>query len=271
VDHVASTFRENDHADPRLDQDGKVNRLLLQQYEGYKRQDPPEKQQKAAPSSLIIQVTKNRSRARARAIGRLVVLGHFFALRSCEYLKVPSQQDRRTKLLTFGNIRFNLNGNYIPLSDRNIHNVDFVALTFVDQKNGERMETVSQFRSGHQVLCPVRAAASIVSKVTHKRKEDPDLPVNTFITESNCIANVTSDDVRRVLRVAATVLGEEALGFKPSEIGTHSIKSGAAMAMHLAEVPVYTIMIIGRWSSDAFLRYIRKQVAQFSQTFLRVC
>jgi hypothetical protein len=28
---------------------------------------------------------------------------------------------------------------------------------------------------------------------------------------------------------------------------------------------MYTIMLIGRWSSDAFLRYIQKQVEQFSQ------
>ena len=36
------------------------------------------------------------------------------------------------------------------------------------------------------------------------------------------------------------------------------------MAMYLGECPVYTIILIGRWSSDAFLRYIRKQVEQFS-------
>jgi hypothetical protein len=36
------------------------------------------------------------------------------------------------------------------------------------------------------------------------------------------------------------------------------------MAMYLASVPVYTIMLIGRWSSDALLRYIRRQVQEFS-------
>ena len=36
------------------------------------------------------------------------------------------------------------------------------------------------------------------------------------------------------------------------------------MAKYLGECPVYTIMMIGRWSSDAFLRYIRKQVDKFS-------
>jgi len=35
------------------------------------------------------------------------------------------------------------------------------------------------------------------------------------------------------------------------------------MEMYLGEIPAYTIMLIGRWSSDAFLRYILKQVEQF--------
>ena len=41
------------------------------------------------------------------------------------------------------------------------------------------------------------------------------------------------------------------------------------MAIYLGECPVYTIMMIGRWSSDAFLRYIRKQVEQFSHNVSR--
>ena len=36
------------------------------------------------------------------------------------------------------------------------------------------------------------------------------------------------------------------------------------MAMYLDNVPIFTIMLIGRWRSDAFLKYIRKQVEQFS-------
>ena len=73
----------------------------------------------------------------------------------------------------------------------------------------------------------------------------------------------------KALRAAATSIGKDRLGFAPADIGTHSIRSGAAMSMYLAEVPVYTIMLIGRWSSDAFLKYIRKQVEQFSHNVSR--
>jgi hypothetical protein len=36
------------------------------------------------------------------------------------------------------------------------------------------------------------------------------------------------------------------------------------MAMYSAGIPVFTTMLLGRWSSNAFLRYIRKQVKEFS-------
>ena len=154
-----------------------------------------------------------------------------------------------------------MNGKYLSHLDKNIHNADFVSVTFVDQKNGERMETVTQYRTSHTVLCPVQAIAEIIETLSPRSDTSDDTTINTFVTDNDRLAKVSSDDVRRALRAAATVLGEETLGFKPNEIGTHSIRSGAAMAMHLAEVRVYTIMIFGRWSSDAFLRYIGKQVA----------
>ncbi len=37
------------------------------------------------------------------------------------------------------------------------------------------------------------------------------------------------------------------------------------MAMYLTGVSVFSIMLIGRWSSTAFLKYIQKQVQEFSQ------
>ena len=37
------------------------------------------------------------------------------------------------------------------------------------------------------------------------------------------------------------------------------------MMMYLAKEPTYTIMLIGRWSSDAFLAYIEKQIKEFTK------
>jgi hypothetical protein len=58
-------------------------------------------------------------------------------------------------------------------------------------------------------------------------------------------------------RVGVVVpIGETKLGIRRSEIRTRSIRSGAAMAMYLPGVPVFWIMLIGRWTSTAFLKNI---------------
>ena len=81
--------------------------------------------------------------------------------------------------------------------------------------------------------------------------------------------HITSKEVVRSIRAAVIAIGEDKLGFKADDVGTHSIRSGAAMSMFLGEAHVFVIMMIGRWSSDAFLRYIRKQVEQFSHNVSR--
>ena len=92
---------------------------------------------------------------------------------------------------------------------------------------------------------------------------DENTPFNTIFVDDK-LSTISSTTVRNKLRSAADGVGEDKLGFKSDDIGTHSVRSGAAMAMYLAGVPTFSIMMIGRWSSDAFLKYIRKQVEQFS-------
>ena len=53
-------------------------------------------------------------------------------------------------------------------------------------------------------------------------------------------------------------------GYGAIDIGTRSIRSGAAMGLFLMNHPVAKIMILGRWSSDAFLVYIRPQVLEWT-------
>jgi hypothetical protein len=36
------------------------------------------------------------------------------------------------------------------------------------------------------------------------------------------------------------------------------------MAMYLGGIPVYAIQLIGRWKSDSFMKYLRKQIEQFT-------
>jgi hypothetical protein len=60
------------------------------------------------------------------------------------------------------------------------------------------------------------------------------------------------------------VICKDKLDIKAEDIGTRSVRSGSVMTVYLAHVAAYTIIIIGRWSSDVFIHYIRKQVKMFS-------
>ena len=46
--------------------------------------------------------------------------------------------------------------------------------------------------------------------------------------------------------------------FPDDNVVGHSLRSGGATALALAGVPLERIQIIGRWSSEAFLIYIRQ-------------
>ena len=238
--------------------------ILQQQYRGYKNLDKNTKQQKALPLIVLREVAKNRSTVENIALGQLFIGAFFFAMRSCEYLRTTiAAEKKRTKTLCIRNLRFFLKGKQLDYSAANLPLADTITVTFEFQKSDERNESVTMFRSGDPTLCPVRAWAAIVRRILSYPGTNFDTPVNTIYIQGK-LSSISSTTARSKLRSAARNLGEIKLGFKPEDIGTHSIRSGAAMAMYLDEVPTFSIMMIGRWSSDAFLRYIRKQVEQFS-------
>jgi hypothetical protein len=55
----------------------------------------------------------------------------------------------------------------------------------------------------------------------------------------------------------------------PREIGNRSIRSGAATALFMKDHSTAKIMILRRWSSDAFLVYIRPQVLEWANNMSR--
>ena len=67
------------------------------------------------------------------------------------------------------------------------------------------------------------------------------------------------------IREVVTSFGKDILGFTATEVGTHSIRSSTVIHLVLANKHTYIIMLLGRWTSDSFLRYIREQVQEFSR------
>ena len=57
-----------------------------------------------------------------------------------------------------------------------------------------------------------------------------------FTNSKGHLEPITSDHARHVLRGVAALFGEDRLGFTITDTGTHSIRSGAAIAMYLDNV-----------------------------------
>ena len=123
-------------------------------------------------------------------------------------------------------------------------------------------------RSGDVTLCPFQSWASIAHRILAYPGTNTITTVNTVFLNGK-LKTITSSIVRKKLWSAAKLVGEDHLGFHPNDIGTHSIRSVATMSMYLDGVPTFTIILIGRWSSDAFLQYIRKQFEQFTHNVSR--
>jgi len=262
LDFVAQAFKLANRPDPRLDPDGKLPFILQRQLRGYKSTDPGETPQVAVTGSNLRKFYLLSISPRDKALCELFIGAFFFAMRSCEYIKVTGPC--KTKLLTTKNIRFLKGNRQLQHHDPTLHLADCVSITFEQQKREAKNDIITQHRSGDKLLCPVRIWASIIKRISSYPGHTPSDPVNKFRLSNDSFIFFSGTELLKKLRLAATAVGPDVLGFTMKEIGLHSARSGAAMAMYLAHVPVFTIMLLGRWSSDAFLRYIRKQVKEFS-------
>ena len=261
---VAAAFRSHDRPDPRLDADGEVAFILQRQLKGYKTADPGEKPQQAISVEVLSQVGRLATTPLDKIIFSLLVVAFFFAMRSCEYCTVTGT--RRTKIIELGNVRFWNGKREVNHDDPNLHLAASISYKFDYQKNEQRNETITAHRTHHQLLCPVIQTAAIVRRLRATPGTTDKTPINFVHFEGATKGfHIKSSTILSRLRTAVKIIGKDTLGFTEDDIGLHSLCSGAAMSMYLQGIPVYVIMLLGRWSSDAFLRYIRRNVQEFSK------
>ena len=262
VDKVAEVFRSNRRRDPRHDQSHTVDDSLNLLFRGYHSSDPPTKQQKALTPSFYRQLFHRASTHKKTALALLAIAAFFWACRSCEYTKAATE--RKTKLCCLRNIRFFIGTRELHLDDPHLLNADRVTWNFEDQKNDERNVTIPQDNNQDPLMNPVRALASTVQRILSYPGTSLDTSICTYMSDGE-LHELTQEDLLLAFRENAAAIGKDKLGFGPEDIGTHSNRSAAAMAMFMDDTPVYMIMLMGRWSSDAFLKYIRRQVLEFSK------
>jgi hypothetical protein len=112
---------------------------------------------------------------------------------------------------------------------------------------------------------PVTAWAKIVKRVWELPHCKESTEVYHFSNKAGITNLVSNDLLLTQLWSTVASLGVSALGYTPKDIGTHSIRSGAAMALLLSGHTAWQTMLAGCWKLSAFLVYIREQVQEFSR------
>jgi hypothetical protein len=200
---VAQAFKLADFPDPRLDNKGKFAYLLQRQLRHYLNNDPPDRQQAAVTGSILREYYKlSKSSNSDRALCELFIGTFFFAMRSCEYVKVSGT--RKTKLLTIGNIRFYLNNKEIKHNNEYLHLSGCVSITFEHQKRDTKNDTITQHKSGDKTLCPVRIWASIIKRITSYSSTTNTTTVNTYLLSNNKLHLFSGTELLKRLRFTST-------------------------------------------------------------------
>ncbi len=94
--------------------------------------------------------------------------------------------------------------------------------------------TITHESSGDLVLCPVRFVAGLVQRIWSYKGTDSNTRVSAYIS-NGVVKHVTSAQVIKSLCNVVEAIRETQLGIAKHKIGTHLIRSRAAMVMYLGE------------------------------------
>ena len=261
-------FQQSPFHNPNAPHLRPVVRSLLQ---AYANADPSTKRQRAITPKLLrgmyslsgAELPEYRD-SHFAITSEIAIVGFFFAMRSCECTTTPTPG--RTKIISLQGIIFrSIDNQVIPHHDPNQAQAHYVSLTFQNQKNGTKDDKRTHTRSGDPVLCPVLRLTSIVQRIYRLfPTATPETTINTALAKGSAVL-LPAALLLKHLRNSCELLGGFAtFGYGRNDIGTRSIRSGAAMGLFLMNHPVTKIMLMGRWSSDAFLNYIRPQVLEWT-------
>ena len=84
------------------------------------------------------------------------------------------------------------------------------------------MDTVTQTASGDRSLCPVCLDVVLIRRIRGYPGVSDDTPISAML-RNNRIEHITSPEMVEALSTAVGAIGEDRLGIKMKEVGTHSV------------------------------------------------
>ena len=252
--------------DPRLT-DGKLNLRLRNLLTSYAKEDPPPHRVKPIPLAVLKNIANIAAQPTAdaaqQATADMITLGFFFLLRPGEYTNTPSESTPFRLcdvILSEGQNRID----WCTATTEEIRRATHVKLVFTTQKNGVRNEVICNGRSGDSQFCPTLAA---IRRILHLKQHQASntSPLACYYTGTKW-RSVSATEISTTLKHAVTIFGPS-LGFLPQEVSSRSLRASGAMALLVAGVDTDRIKLMGRWRSDAMLRYLTVQAEPIMRHF----
>ena len=136
-----------------------------------------------------------------------------------------------------------------------------IKLRFEEQKNGDNGEWKLFTRNPtHPHLCFVANFMQILRRHRTLTKSDPKLPLSVYRAPDGSPNHITTADVERVLRRAASIC----YGLDPVKNraqlalwSSHSLRVGACTTLYSKGFSEMEIKYLLRWKSNAFMTYLR--------------
>jgi hypothetical protein len=262
---VAQTFTFLGAPDPRF-QSGRniLHPRLARQLKGYSKFDDDPSRVKPIPVPILHEATRLAladGSDLALAASDMMWLAFFFLLRPGEYTKPASDSH------PFRVCDVKLWANHDPIDISQATNdallaSTFVSLTFSTQKNGTRGEIIGHGRSNNPNACPV---LSVARRLLYLRSLHAP-PTAYLCAVGPTLRPLTSAPITKFLRKACTTVLNTA-GILPTDITARSLRASGAMALLHEGVDSQTIQLVGRWKSDAMLRYLHIQAHDLMKDF----
>ena len=253
---VGQTYALMGAPDPRFDAFGNIDIRLRRLLRIWGAADDPPRRMKPIPIQVVRAVLQRgynpqASTAHRRAVADMVCIAFFFLLRPGEYtVKTNNTPFRLCDVTLFRGT------NPLPVSagPADLLSITSATLTFTTQKNGVRGERITHGLSGDPLVCPCRALARRVAHL-HDHGAAPTTPLCSYFSH-NHIHHVSSKDITDALKLGLLDVGPNTVDIQVADISARSLRAGGATALLNANVDTNTIQLLGRWRSDAMLRYL---------------
>ena len=142
---------------------------------------------------------------------------------------------------------------------------------FDDQKNAVRGEQVGHRANNDPFFCPCKALGRIARRLK-LAGAPPDQPIYMHYNHHRHHRGwypVKPINITYALRHAATSV-QRTTGVSPHLLSARSLRPGGATALLCAGIDSNAIQLLGRWLSDAMLRYLQIQAATVANNFAQL-